>query len=88
LSGTVVLDTSTALAEAVLVALEGQTVLLPALWSLEVANALLAGERRKPLRQPEILRFLEPANYRGHANSRRAGPECAPHRAGIRAVGV
>jgi predicted nucleic acid-binding protein len=26
-------------------------------WSLEIANAVLVGERKKRLRQPEILRF-------------------------------
>jgi predicted nucleic acid-binding protein len=62
-----VLDASTALAwcfpdeasdraDAVLLALEGQAVLVPAVWSLEVANALLVGERQKRLGQPEVLR--------------------------------
>jgi predicted nucleic acid-binding protein len=69
LTDTVVLDASTALAwcfpdeasdraDVVLLALEGQTVLVPAVWSLEIANALLVGERQKRLRQPEVLRFL------------------------------
>lgn len=69
MSGLVVLDASTALAwcfpdeasedaEALLLALEGATVLVPAVWSLEIANALLVGERQKRLRQPEIFRFL------------------------------
>ena len=69
MSGLVVLDASTALAwcfpdemsdraDAVLEALEGATVLVPAVWSLEIANAVLVGERQKRLRQPEILRFL------------------------------
>lgn len=64
----VVIDASTALAwcfpdessdyaDAVLVALEGKTILVPAVWSLEIANAVLVGERKKLLRQPEILRF-------------------------------
>ena len=64
----VVIDASTALAwcfpdessdyaDSVLVALEGKTILVPAIWALEVANAVLAGERKKRLRQPEILRF-------------------------------
>jgi len=64
----VVIDASTALAwcfpdessdyaDAVLVALEGKTILVPAVWSLEVANAVLVGERKKLLRQLEILRF-------------------------------
>lgn len=65
----VALDASTALAwcfpdetssraDAVLVGLEGATVLVPAVWSLEIANAVLVGERQKRLRHPEILRFL------------------------------
>jgi predicted nucleic acid-binding protein len=69
LSETVVLDASTTLAwcfpdetsdraDVVLLALEGRTVLVPAVWSLEIANALLVGERQKRLRQPEVLRFL------------------------------
>lgn len=65
----VVVDASTALAwcfpdetsvyaDGVLVALEGKTMLVPSVWSLEIANAILVGERRKRLRQPEILRFI------------------------------
>jgi predicted nucleic acid-binding protein len=64
----VVIDASTALAwcfpdessdfaDSVLVALEGRTILVRAVWALEIANAVLVGERRKRLRQPEILRF-------------------------------
>lgn len=64
----VVVDASTALAwcfpdessdyaDSVLVALEGKTILVPAIWSLEIANAVLVGERKQRLRQPEILRF-------------------------------
>jgi predicted nucleic acid-binding protein len=65
----VVVDASTALAwcfpdeasdyaDGVLVSLEGKTMLVPAVWSLEVANAMLSGERRKRLSQPEISRFI------------------------------
>jgi predicted nucleic acid-binding protein len=68
LSG-VVVDASVALAwcfpdeasehaDAVLVALKGQAIVVPAVWGLEIANAMLTGERRKRLKQPEILRFL------------------------------
>ena len=64
----VVVDASTALAwcfpdessedaDAVLVALEGKIMLVPSVWALEIANALLVGERAKRLRQPEIQRF-------------------------------
>jgi predicted nucleic acid-binding protein len=40
-----------------LVALEGCTILVPAVWSLELANAVLVGERKKRLNQPEIESF-------------------------------
>ena len=51
------LDESSAFADAVLVALEGKTILVPSVWSLEIANAVLVGERKKRLRPPEISRF-------------------------------
>lgn len=38
-------------------ALEGHTILVPAVWSLELANAVLVGERKKRLNQPEIKTF-------------------------------
>jgi len=61
----VVVDASTALAwcfpdetseyaDGVLIALEGHTILVPAIWSLELANAVLVGERKKRLNQSEI----------------------------------
>ena len=64
----VVVDASTALAwcfpdessdyaDGVLIALEGRTILVPALWNLEIANAILVGERNNRLRQPEIRQF-------------------------------
>ena len=64
----IVVDASTALAwcfpdeasdyaDGVLVALEGKTILVPAVWGLEMASAVLAGERKKRLSQPEIRRF-------------------------------
>jgi len=51
-------DEASGYADDMLVALNGHAVMVPAVWSLEVANALLVGERRKRLRQPEILRFV------------------------------
>ncbi len=51
-------DEASAYADRVLVALKGQTLLVPAVWGLEVSNALLVGERRKRLKQPEILRYI------------------------------
>jgi len=64
----VVVDASTALAwcfpdessdyaDGVLTALEGRTILVPALWNLEIANAILVGERRNRLRKAEIRQF-------------------------------
>ena len=50
-------DEASDYADRVLVALAGHTVIVPAVWALEVANALLVGERRKRLKSPEILRF-------------------------------
>jgi len=44
-------------ANSVLNALEGWTIFVPAIWGLEIANALLSGERSRRLRQPEIQRF-------------------------------
>jgi predicted nucleic acid-binding protein len=52
-------DESSEYADAVLVALEGQTVLVPAIWSVEIANALAVGERRKRIHPPEVRRFIE-----------------------------
>jgi predicted nucleic acid-binding protein len=50
-------DETSSYADSVLVALEGKTILVPAIWSLEIANALLIGERRKRLSQPDIKQF-------------------------------
>jgi predicted nucleic acid-binding protein len=44
-------------ADGVLVSLDGRTILVPAVWGLEIANAVLAAERQKRLKQPEIRRF-------------------------------
>ncbi len=51
-------DEASEYADRVLVALNGQTLVVPAVWGLEIANALLTGERRKRLMRPEILRFV------------------------------
>ena len=50
-------DESSDYADGVLVALEGKTMLVPAVWGLEIANAVLVGERRERLNQPEIKQF-------------------------------
>jgi predicted nucleic acid-binding protein len=51
-------DEASKYADSVLVALKGQSIVVPAVWGLEIANALLVGERRKRLKRPEILRFI------------------------------
>jgi predicted nucleic acid-binding protein len=50
-------DETSDYADGVLVALEGKTILVPAVWSLEIANAVLVGERRKRLNQPDVRQF-------------------------------
>ena len=52
-------DDASDYADSVLVALEGRTVIVPAIWPEEITNALLVGERRKRIRQPEVRRFIE-----------------------------
>ena len=51
-------DEASEYADRVLVALKGQTLVVPAVWGLEIANALLTGERRMRLKRPETLRFV------------------------------
>lgn len=46
-------------ADAVLVALEGRRILVPAVWPLEITNAVIVAERRKRISLPEIRRFVE-----------------------------
>ncbi len=52
-------DEASEYAEAVLVTLDERTVMVPAIWSVEITNALVIGERRKRIRQPEMRRFGE-----------------------------
>jgi predicted nucleic acid-binding protein len=52
-------DEASEYADGVLVALEGRAILVPALWSVEITNAVLMAERRKQVKQPEIRRFVE-----------------------------
>ena len=51
-------DEASVYADGILVALKGRSIVVPAVWGLEIANAMLVGERRKRLKQPEILRFV------------------------------
>ena len=46
-------------ADKVLVALEGRSILVPALWPVEITNALVLAERRKRIIQSSIRRFIE-----------------------------
>ena len=50
-------DETSSFADSILVSLEGKTILVPAIWGLEIANAILVGERKKRLNQSEIRRF-------------------------------
>ncbi len=52
-------DETSEYADSVLLALENQVALVPAIWPVEVTNALVVGERRNRLRQPEVTRFVE-----------------------------
>ena len=55
-------DEASDYADSVLLALENQTVIVPAIWAVEITNALLVGERRKRIRQPEVRRFTDLMN--------------------------
>ena len=50
-------DEGSAYADTVLVELRGNSILVPSVWALEVANGVLVGEWSKRLHQPEIRRF-------------------------------
>jgi predicted nucleic acid-binding protein len=52
-------DEASDYADAVLVALEGQRMLVPTVWPLEITNAVIVAERRKRISSPEIRRFVE-----------------------------
>jgi predicted nucleic acid-binding protein len=51
-------DETSLYADDVLVALRGNTVIVPSLWSLELANAILVGERRKRLQPKDIHPYV------------------------------
>ena len=52
-------DEASEYADEVLVALEGRTVIVPAVWALEITNAVLVAERRKRVKQQDVRRFVE-----------------------------
>jgi predicted nucleic acid-binding protein len=51
-------DEGSVYADEVLEGLKEQAIVVPALWAVEIANALLVGERRKRLHQAQIRRFV------------------------------
>ena len=55
-------DEASGYADGVLVALEGHAILVPALWPIDITNAVLTAERRKRVRQSEVRRFVELLN--------------------------
>ncbi|MGH9680521.1 MAG: type II toxin-antitoxin system VapC family toxin [Candidatus Acidiferrales bacterium] len=52
-------DEASGYADAVLIAAEGRTILVPSIWAVEISDALLVGERRKRIRQSEVRQFVE-----------------------------
>jgi predicted nucleic acid-binding protein len=46
-------------ADSVLLAVENQTIVVPAIWPVEITNALLVGQRRKRITQSDVRRFVE-----------------------------
>jgi predicted nucleic acid-binding protein len=52
-------DDANRYADAVLVALAAHQLVEPAIWGMEIANAILVGERRARIHEPEIERFIE-----------------------------
>jgi predicted nucleic acid-binding protein len=51
-------DDASEYADGVLVALEGRTLIVPAVWALEITNAVLVAERRKRVKRPDVRRFV------------------------------
>jgi len=52
-------DEHSGYADAALVALKGKDAFVPAVCALEVANAIVVGERQKRIHQAEIARFTQ-----------------------------
>ena len=46
-------DEASDYADSVLLAIENQTVIVPAIWPVEITNALLVGERRNAFGSPK-----------------------------------
>lgn len=52
-------DEKSEYADAVLVALEGQQILVPSVWPLEITNAIVVGRRRNRIDSLQTQRFVE-----------------------------
>jgi predicted nucleic acid-binding protein len=52
-------DEASDYADGVLVALEGRTLIVPAVWALEITNAVLVAERRKRVKRSDVRRSAE-----------------------------
>lgn len=52
-------DEASGYADSVLLAAQGEKVHVPAIWPIEVTNALWVGERRRRIAAPEIRRFAD-----------------------------
>jgi len=52
-------DEASAYADAVLAKVEGRVILVPAVWPLEITNALAVAVRRKRIGTAEVIRFTE-----------------------------
>jgi predicted nucleic acid-binding protein len=50
-------------AECALLALETAEVSVPALWHIEIANALLVGERRKVVTEAQVINYLSRLSF-------------------------
>jgi predicted nucleic acid-binding protein len=65
-------DEASDYADSVLLAVENQAIIVPGIWSVEISNALLVGERRKRIRQPEVRRFVDLMNGLSVAEDRQS----------------
>jgi predicted nucleic acid-binding protein len=52
-------DETSDFADSVLVSLKGDTLTVPSIWAVEIANAVLVGERRKRIKPVDVRRFEE-----------------------------
>lgn len=69
-------DEASQYADDVLVKLEGLTILVSAVWGLEIANAILTGERKKRLKAPEIRLFADLLEALPIVEDRQPANEC------------